>query len=133
MRLVETLSVAIVTGRRIGAVPLLLRAVVALGVLVAVLGTALPAWDVPNAYVVSALIFAVAVDRAPAPAGLVFLGLPGHGLGHGRARRARSGRRRDRARPARRPRRRRRRGSGLPAMTASAGPRACLRWAGPTA
>ena len=78
MRLVETLSVAIVTGRRVGAVPLLLRVVVTLGVLVAVLGTALPAWDVPNAYVVLALIFAVVWICAPdTHGGLVFLAFLG--------------------------------------------------------
>lgn len=80
MKLVDTLTVAIVTGRRVGAVPLLLRLLVALGVLVAVLGTTLPAWDVPNAYVVLAVIFALVWTSAPdTHAGLVFLVFLGMG------------------------------------------------------
>ena len=66
------------TGRRIGAVPLLLRLAVALGSLVAILATALAAWDVPNAYIVVAALFAVVWTFAPdTHAGLVFLAVLG--------------------------------------------------------
>ena len=74
MKLVDTLTVAIVTGRRVGPVPLLLRLLVALGALIAMIATVLPAWDVPNAYVVLAAIFGLAWTFAPdTHAGLVFL------------------------------------------------------------
>lgn len=74
MKLVESLTVAIVTGRRIGAVPLMLRAIVALGALVAILATALAAWDVPSGYIALAAIFALVWTPAPdTHAGLAFL------------------------------------------------------------
>ncbi|MET0323754.1 MAG: hypothetical protein ABW219_00930 [Ilumatobacteraceae bacterium] len=78
MKAIEPLALAIVTGRRIGKVPLLLRVLVAAGALTAIVGTVLPATDVPNAYVVLAGIFAVVWTIAPdTHAGLVFLGFLG--------------------------------------------------------
>ena len=78
MNLVQPLTVAIVTGRRIGRVPLALRMLVALGALTAIVGTALPASDVPDAYIALAGIFAVVWTIAPdTHAGLVFLGFLG--------------------------------------------------------
>ena len=56
----------------------MLRVLVAAGALTAILGTALPASDVPNAYIVLAGIFAVVWTFAPdTQAGLVFVGFLG--------------------------------------------------------
>jgi hypothetical protein len=78
MKLVESLAVAIVTSRRIGVVPMVLRVVVAVASLVAILATALPAWDVPDAYIVLATIFALVWAFAPdTHTGLVFLAVLG--------------------------------------------------------
>jgi hypothetical protein len=78
MTLVEPLALAIITGRRIGRVPLVLRVLVAAGALTAIVGTVLPASDVPNAYVVLAGFFAIVWTLAPdTHAGLVFVGFLG--------------------------------------------------------
>jgi hypothetical protein len=72
----DPLPRAILTWRRIRVVPVVLRAVVAAGSLVAIAGTTLPSFDVPDGYiaaaVVAAAVWAVAPDSA---AGLVFVGL----------------------------------------------------------
>jgi len=53
------------TARRLGTVPLLLRLVVLASCTVAVTSTIVPAWDVPNGYVVIAALAAVVASIVP--------------------------------------------------------------------
>ncbi len=60
--------------RRIGAVPALARLVVATASTVAVLATALPGWDVPNIWLIVAVLTGLAWVAAPdSGAGLLFM------------------------------------------------------------
>jgi hypothetical protein len=52
----ERLDRAVLTVRRCGRLPLLLRAVIAIGVAGAVVATAVPAWDVPDVYLLIAIV-----------------------------------------------------------------------------
>jgi hypothetical protein len=68
----ERLDRAMLTARSCGWLPLLLRAIIAGGVAGAVLATALPAWDVPDIYLVIALVAGATGVVVPDAGGAVF-------------------------------------------------------------
>lgn len=76
MTLVETLTTAVATGRRIGRVPVLLRVVVAVATTATVLATTLPSWDAADGYLMLAVFAGIGTVLAPdSAAGLAFAGL----------------------------------------------------------
>jgi hypothetical protein len=76
MSVLDPLPRAILTARRIGPVPVMLRTLVAAGAAIAVVATTAPAFDVPNGYVVVAILAAVVWVGAPdSAAGLAFAAL----------------------------------------------------------
>ncbi len=60
------------TARRCGWLPLLLRTVIAAGVVGAVVATALPSWDVPNIYLLIALVAGAVGVIVPDAGGALF-------------------------------------------------------------
>lgn len=76
MSVLDPLPRAILTWRRIGLVPMVLRGIVAVGSAIAILATTAPVFDVPNGYIIVAIlaaaVWAVAPDSA---AGLAFVAL----------------------------------------------------------
>jgi hypothetical protein len=68
----ERLDRAVLTARRCGRLPLLLRGVIALGVAGAVVATALPGWDVPDVYLMIAVVAGAVGVVVPDAGGAVF-------------------------------------------------------------
>ena len=68
----ERFDRAVLTARRCGRLPLLLRAVIAVAVVGAILATALPAWDVPDIYLLIALVAGAVGVVVPDAGGAVF-------------------------------------------------------------
>src|SRR5215218_8515697 len=70
----EPWAVVVATLRRIGAVPMALRAAVLLSAVVAIVATTTPAWDVPNGYMYIAGIAAAIAVIVPYSGGWFFVG-----------------------------------------------------------
>ena len=68
----ERLDRAVLTARRCGWLPLLLRAIIAGGVVGAVVATGVPAWDVPDIYLLIALVAGATGIVVPDAGGAVF-------------------------------------------------------------
>jgi hypothetical protein len=71
----ERLDRLVLTARRCGRLPLLIRGVIALGVIGAILATALPGWDVPEIYLIIAAVAGAVGVIVPDAGGAAFCSL----------------------------------------------------------